>query len=531
MRKWILAAAVAAISVPAQAQQGSLHDAIAADYRANLAALFDHFHRNPELSGREVQTSARMAQELRALGYEVTTGVGGTGVVAVLRNGAGPTVLLRADMDGLPLEERSGLANASHVRQTDAAGTEQPVMHACGHDVHITAMVGTARQLIARRTNWSGTLVLIAQPAEETISGARAMIQDGLYTRFPKPDFAVAFHVAADGPAGQIVVPETIVNSSADSVSIVVNGVGTHGAYPHLGVDPVLVASQIVVSLQSMVGRDINPLEGAVISVGSIHGGVKSNIIPERVELQLTVRADRPEVRARLLDGIDRVARGTALALGVPQDRLPVVTRSATETTPPTINDPGDGGIGARGDRVGDGPRAAARAKAHRHGRRGLRLSGHARYRRQRRLFQRRRHAAGRARQRARPPFALVPHPARAVRHGRRRGDGRGGRSAYAAALARQQDLAMELPPQIAQAFSLVAAGRATEAVRLLERLAMTGDGAARYQLAEWRREGEIVPRDFAMARDLYRLAGQAGDHRGDPTLYRLSRRRRRRSA
>jgi hippurate hydrolase len=340
MRKWILAAAVAAISLPAQAQQSSLHDAIAADYHANLAALFDHFHRNPELSGREVQTSARMAQELRALGYEVTTGVGGTGVVAVLRNGAGPTVLLRADMDGLPLEERSGLANASHVRQTDAAGTEQPVMHACGHDVHITAMVGTARQLIARRTNWSGTLVLIAQPAEETISGARAMIQDGLYTRFPKPDFAVAFHVAADGPAGQIVVPETIVNSSADSVSIVVNGVGTHGAYPHLGVDPVLVASQIVVSLQSMVGRDINPLEGAVISVGSIHGGVKSNIIPERVELQLTVRADRPEVRTRLLDGIDRVARGTALALGVPQDRLPVVTRSATETTPPTINDP-----------------------------------------------------------------------------------------------------------------------------------------------------------------------------------------------
>jgi hippurate hydrolase len=340
MTKWILAAAVAALSVPSQAQQASLHEAIAADYRTNLAELFDHFHRNPELSGREVQTSARMAQELRALGYEVTTGVGGTGVVAVLRNGAGPTVLLRADMDGLPLEERSGLANASHVRQTDASGTEQPVMHACGHDVHITAMVGTARQLIARRANWSGTLVLIAQPAEETISGARAMIQDGLYTRFPKPDFAVAFHVAADGPAGQIVVPETIVNSSADSVSIVVNGVGTHGAYPHLGVDPVLVASQIVVSLQSMVGRDINPLEGAVISVGSIHGGVKSNIIPERVELQLTVRADRPEVRTRLLDGIDRVARGTALALGVPQDRLPVVTRSATETTPPTINDP-----------------------------------------------------------------------------------------------------------------------------------------------------------------------------------------------
>jgi hippurate hydrolase len=182
-------------------------------------------------------------------------------------------------------------------------------------------------------------LVLIAQPAEETISGARAMMQDGLYSRFPKPDYALAFHVAAELPAGQISVPATIHSSSADSVSITVHGVGTHGAYPHMGVDPVLVASQIVVSLQSMVGRDINPLEGAVISVGSIHGGVKSNIIPDRVELALTVRADNPETRTRLLDGIDRVARGTALAMGVPQDRLPTVTRSPTETTPPTIND------------------------------------------------------------------------------------------------------------------------------------------------------------------------------------------------
>jgi amidohydrolase len=337
---YLIAAALAALATPAPAQDGALREAVARDYRDNLGALFDHFHRNPELSGREVQTAARMARELSALGYEVTTGVGGTGVVAVLRNGAGPTVLLRADMDGLPLEERSGLANASRARQADAAGTEQPVMHACGHDVHITALVGTARQMIARRRNWSGTLVLIAQPAEETISGARAMIEDGLYTRFPKPEYALAFHVAADVPAGRIEVPPTIVASSADSVTIVVNGVGTHGAYPHLGVDPVLVASQIVVSLQSMVGRDINPVEGAVISVGSIHGGVKSNIIPERVELQLTVRSNSPEIRTRLLDGIDRVARGTALALGVPPDRLPTVTRSRTETTPATLNDP-----------------------------------------------------------------------------------------------------------------------------------------------------------------------------------------------
>jgi hippurate hydrolase len=340
MNKWMMAAAFASWAVPSAAQDQSLRDSVARDYRDNLGALFDHFHRNPELSGREVRTAERMAQELRALGYEVTTGVGGTGVVAVLRNGEGPTVLLRADMDGLPLEERSGLPNASTARQVDAAGVEQPVMHACGHDVHITALVGTARQLIARRDRWSGTAVLVAQPAEETISGARAMVEEGLYARFPKPEYAVAFHVSSDMPAGRIEVPDTIAYSSADSVSMLVRGIGTHGASPHQGVDPVLVAAQIIVSLQSMVGRDIAPLEGAVISVGSIHGGVKSNIIPEEVQLQMTVRADTPEVRAQLLDGIDRVARGTALALGVPEDRLPVVTRSATETTPPTINDP-----------------------------------------------------------------------------------------------------------------------------------------------------------------------------------------------
>jgi hippurate hydrolase len=342
MRKLMIAASLIALAVqaPAQAQDRALHEAVAADYRANLAGLWDHFHQNPELSGREVNTSARMAQELRALGYEVTTGVGGTGVVAILRNGPGPTVMLRADMDGLPLEERSGVANPSHVRQTDMAGVEQPVMHACGHDVHITAMVGTARQLAARRSRWHGTLMLIVQPAEETVSGARAMLADGLYTRFPKPDYAVAFHVMAQLEAGRIDIADTNVASSSDMVTIQVRGVGTHGAFPHLGIDPVLIASQIVVSLQAMVGRTISPLQPAVISVGSIHGGVKSNIIPEEVNLALTVRADTPEVRRQLLDGIDRVARGTAIAMGVPEDRLPVVTRSQTETTPATINDP-----------------------------------------------------------------------------------------------------------------------------------------------------------------------------------------------
>jgi hippurate hydrolase len=280
-----------------------------------------------------------MAQELRALGYEVTEGVGGTGVVGVLRNGDGPTVMIRADMDGLPLREQSGLANASTVTQVDADGVEKPVMHACGHDVHITALVGTARQMMARRDNWSGTLLLIAQPAEERIFGARAMVEDGLYARFPKPDYALAFHVAADLPTGRVEAPPGITASSSDSVDIAVHGVGTHGAYPHLGVDPVLVASHIVVALQSLRSRETNPLEGAVVTVGAIHGGIKHNIISDRVDLQLTVRADSPEVRQQLLDGIDRIARNTALALGVPEDRLPTVTRSATETTPPTIND------------------------------------------------------------------------------------------------------------------------------------------------------------------------------------------------
>lgn len=339
-RTGLIALAVAGLLTgTASAEDAALKAAVEADYEANLGALFDHFHRNPELSGMEVRTAARMAQELRALGYEVTEGVGGTGVVAVLRNGEGPTVMIRADMDGLPLREQSGLANASTDTQVDADGVEKPVMHACGHDVHITALVGTARQMMARRNNWSGTLVLVAQPAEERISGARAMIEDGLYARFPKPDYALAFHVAADLPTGRVEAPLGITASSSDSVDIAVHGVGTHGAYPHLGVDPVLVASHIVVALQSLRSRETNPLEGAVVTVGAIHGGIKHNIISDRVDLQLTVRSDSPEVRQQLLEGIDRIARNTALALGVPEDRLPTVTRSATETTPPTIND------------------------------------------------------------------------------------------------------------------------------------------------------------------------------------------------
>jgi hippurate hydrolase len=339
MRRILAAAALVTLGTAPVAADEALRAEVEADYEANLEALFLHFHANPELSHREFETAKRLAEEIRALGYEVTEGVGGTGIVAVMKNGPGPTVLLRADMDGLPVAEDSGLSYASTARQVDINGVEQPVMHACGHDVHITAMIGTARQLAARRDEWSGTLVLIGQPAEERISGARAMLEDGLYERFPKPDYALAFHVSAGEPAGLVMVPPGITGSSSDSVDIVVHGIGAHGASPHKGVDPVLVAAQIVVTLQSVVSRTVAPLRPGVITVGAIHGGRKRNIIGDRVEMQLTVRADDPETREILLDAIDRVADGVARSLGVPEALLPEVTRSKTETTPPTIND------------------------------------------------------------------------------------------------------------------------------------------------------------------------------------------------
>ncbi len=334
------AAALAAFAfVAPAAAQTSLEEDIAQDYDANLEDLFVWFHQNAELSHREFKTSKRLAQEIRDLGYDVTEGVGGTGVVAVMENGEGPTVMIRADMDGLPIKEDNGLAYMSTQTQEDIDGEVKPTMHACGHDTHMAGLVGTARQLAAHKDEWSGTLVLIGQPAEERISGARDMLEDGLYKRFPKPDYALAFHVSANTPAGRIEAPLGIFASSSDSVDITVRGVGAHGASPHKGVDPVLVASQIVVSLQSVVSRTIAPLEAGVITVGSIHGGTKHNIIGDEVHMQLTVRSDDFAVREKLLDSIDRVAEGVAISLGVPKDLMPEVVRSKTETTPPTIND------------------------------------------------------------------------------------------------------------------------------------------------------------------------------------------------
>ncbi|NRA31307.1 MAG: amidohydrolase [Parvularculaceae bacterium] len=332
-------ASAASLSASAFASE-ELTESVAKDWDANLEKLYLHFHQNPELSFKEVETGKRMAKELKSLGYEVTTGVARTGVVAVLKNGEGPTVMVRADMDGLPVKEANGLDYMSKAEQVDIDGRLKPVMHACGHDVHVTSLIGTARQMKQRKDDWSGTLVLIGQPAEERISGARAMMDDGLYERFPKPDYALALHVTSLLPAGRIQVPPANAYASSDSVDITVYGIGGHGAAPHMAIDPVLVASQIVVSLQSIVSRTLPPREAGVITVGSIHGGTKHNIIGEEVHLQLTVRSLDPDVRKMLLDGIDRVSRGTALAMGVPEDMLPKVVRSKTETTPPTNNHP-----------------------------------------------------------------------------------------------------------------------------------------------------------------------------------------------
>ena len=300
--------------------------------------MFEDFHKNPELSFKENRTARIMAQQLRAVpGMAVTEGVGGTGVVGVLKNGAGPTVLVRADMDGLPVEEKSGLPYASKARQTGVDGAESPVMHACGHDVHITSMVGTARRLAAMKDRWKGTIVFIVQPAEERVGGAKAMIEDGLYTRFPKPDYALAFHVSSDLATGKVSASEGIQYSSADSVDIVVHGVGAHGASPNTGKDPVFIGSQIVVAMQGIIGREIEPLKPAVITVGAFHAGTKHNIISDRAHLQLTVRANDEETRAQLLAAIKRVAEGVGRANGLPDGKLPEV--KVSEGTPTTIND------------------------------------------------------------------------------------------------------------------------------------------------------------------------------------------------
>ncbi len=301
-----------------------------------LDALCIDLHQNPELSFHEEKTSEKMAGRLRRAGFAVTERVGGYGVVGVLRNGDGPVVLLRTDMDALPVEEKTGLAHASRVQVPDASGAMVPVMHACGHDIHMSAWAGTAELLSLSKDSWSGTLVFIAQPAEEKGSGARAMLNDGLLTRFPRPNYALAFHASADLPAGTAAILPGYITAYVDSVDIRIFGRGGHGALPHLTVDPIVIGARTVMALQTIVSREKSPLEPAVITVGSFQGGTKHNVIPDEVHLQLTVRSYKDNVRKQLLTSIERVTKAEAAAAGAPKE--PVVTVS--EGTPSGYNDP-----------------------------------------------------------------------------------------------------------------------------------------------------------------------------------------------
>ncbi|MGI9067555.1 MAG: amidohydrolase [Pyrinomonadaceae bacterium] len=318
---------------------------------SNIASLVDTYktlHAAPELSHHEEKTASFFASQLRALGYTVTERVGkyenpewtSYGVVAVMKNGAGPTVLLRTELDGLPVDEKTGLPYASKVKTKNDAGQEVSVMHACGHDVHMTSMLGTAKLLVALKDQWSGTLVLIGQPAEEVIDGARSMIRAGLYERFPKPDYVIALHDSADLEAGKVGYTPGYAMASSTSVDIKIRGLGGHGARPETTKDPIVVAAQIVLALQTIISRENSPLDPAVVTVGSIHGGTKHNIIPGEVDLQLTVRAYKEEVRKRVLASIERITKGIALAAGIPDDLPPIVKYSETQVTAATYNEP-----------------------------------------------------------------------------------------------------------------------------------------------------------------------------------------------
>ncbi len=326
-----------AMTLPAGLDAATLRQSIAADM-PQLMALYRDLHAHPELSMQEHQTAAKLATEARKLSFEVTEKVGRTGVVAVMKNGPGPVLLIRADMDALPLEEQTGLPFASKVRTTARSGVESGVMHACGHDTHMAGWIGTARRLANMKAQWSGTLVMILQPGEETGEGAKAMLDDGLYTRFPKPQYALAFHDAATLPAGVIGITPGYALANVDSVDVLVHGVGGHGAYPHTTRDPIVLAARIVTTLQTLVSRENDPQEPAVVTVGSFQAGTKHNIISDQARLQLTVRSYTPEVRQMLLDGIKRIARGEAIAAGIPEDRMPEVTYRDKEYTPATFN-------------------------------------------------------------------------------------------------------------------------------------------------------------------------------------------------
>ena len=330
MRTSIVAlACLAASSPPARADDWYDKQA------PGLLALYQHLHANPELSFHEAETSKRIAEELRRAGAEVTTGVGKFGVVGVLKNGDGPVVLVRTDLDALPVVEQTGLPFASKATTTDDEGKTVGVMHACGHDVHMTCLIGTARWLAEHKDQWRGTVVFVGQPAEEKIGGAKVMLADGLYTRFPKPDYALALHVAHDLATGRLAYTRGPAMASSNSIDVVVRGKGGHGAMPQNAVDPIVLAAALVLDLQTIVSREISPLDPSVVTVGSIHGGSKHNIIPAEVRLQLTIRSYKTEVRDHIIEAIRRKAKALALAHRAPEPEVVL-----SDGTPPTINTP-----------------------------------------------------------------------------------------------------------------------------------------------------------------------------------------------
>ena len=338
--------AILLFAVPVVAQQSL--DAMIDRELAQLVSTYKMLHAAPELSHYEVKTAAFLAQQLRALGYEVTENVGkydkpewkGHGVVAVMKNGAGPTVLVRSDMDALPVEEKTQLPYASTVKTQNDAGQEVSVMHACGHDIHITSLIGTATMLARLKDQWHGTLVLIGQPAEETVDGAKAMLTDGLYSHIPKPDYVIALHDSPDLEAGKVSYAPGYAMANSTSVEITIRGLGGHGSKPEATKDPIVVAAQVILALQTIVSRENSPLDPAVVTVGSIHGGAKSNIIPDEVKMLLTVRSYKEEVRQHILASIERITKNIAAAAGIPDDRAPIVKASESEMTPALYNDP-----------------------------------------------------------------------------------------------------------------------------------------------------------------------------------------------
>jgi len=338
LRALVALAVLSTTHLYAAPAQPAVKARVAAELPA-LQKLYQKIHANPELSFQEKETAATLAAELRQRGFKVSTGIGGHGIVGVLKNGEGPTVLVRCDMDALPVKEATGLPFASKKTATDGAGKTVPVMHACGHDINMTCWAGAARVLAHFRKDWRGTLVFIGQPAEERGAGARAMLGEGLFKKFPVPDYCLALHVSSDQPAGTLGFTSGYAMANVDSVDITVRGVGGHGSQPQSAKDPIVLSAQIVLALQTIVSREIHPLDPAVVTVGSIHGGTKHNIIPDDVHLQLTLRSYSDEVRAKLIAAIQRIVNGQAVAAGLPEAKHPVV-KVKDEFTPAAYNDP-----------------------------------------------------------------------------------------------------------------------------------------------------------------------------------------------